>query len=106
MAQTHMPAALGAYRGLLRAIHKTFVGDKFAMSKMYGEARGQFEVHRALVGEAEVTQRIADAHEARAFILESVVQAKKSSCNSFEVSDKDAQRMKDKEGPSSSNSNQ
>mmetsp|Transcript_10165 Transcript_10165/g.30664 ORF Transcript_10165/g.30664 Transcript_10165/m.30664 type:complete len:99 (+) Transcript_10165:373-669(+) len=93
------PAALAAYRDLLRAVNKTFSGDAFALQKMYSETRAQFEANKGVQGEAEAQQRIADAHEARNFILESIVQAKKTSCGSFEVAGKNAGRMNKPQDP-------
>mmetsp|Transcript_28209 Transcript_28209/g.71928 ORF Transcript_28209/g.71928 Transcript_28209/m.71928 type:complete len:102 (-) Transcript_28209:752-1057(-) len=77
--------SLRAFRSLLKQIYKTFEGDGRAISAAKQEARTQFQANKGLTDQAEISQKIADANEATAFIRESIVQARKSSCGTYEV---------------------
>lgn len=86
--------AVEVYRQLLKTVNKTFSGDTRAVRQSSTEIRRHFEVSRNLSDPGEIAQKIADAEEARDFLRESVVQARKSSCGTYEVTQEKADQIK------------
>eukprot|EP00798_Chlamydomonas_sp_ICE-L_P016104 gene16104-22246_t len=84
---------LDVYKQLLKTVNTTFSGDTRAIRQGSAEIRKHFEASKDLNDPNQVAQKIADAVEAREFIRDSVVQAKKTSTGSYAVSPEEADRL-------------
>mmetsp|Transcript_31196 Transcript_31196/g.69371 ORF Transcript_31196/g.69371 Transcript_31196/m.69371 type:complete len:104 (-) Transcript_31196:258-569(-) len=84
---------LAVYRKLLRTIHRTFQGDRGAIATVHQELRNQFNANKHVTSPSEINQRIADALEAEDFIRNNIVQAKKSSCGTYEMTPDNAKHL-------------
>jgi len=76
MATSPAAAARGGLRTLLRAVRETFAGDAAALTKSRAEVRKQFRANAGEADAARAARLVADAHDAAAFLKESIVQAK------------------------------
>ncbi|XP_028771212.1 mitochondrial zinc maintenance protein 1, mitochondrial isoform X1 [Neltuma alba] len=70
---------LSAYRALLRATRKTFVGDTLMLKESAMEVRKKFEENRNVTSDSEIQRLLQDASEASHFITHMIVQAKLNS---------------------------
>lgn len=78
---------LSAYRALLKATRKTFVGDTLMLKESAVEVRKKFEENRNVTSEAEIQRLLQEAGEASHFIINMIVQAKlDSSAGSYGIS--------------------
>mmetsp|Transcript_27729 Transcript_27729/g.108753 ORF Transcript_27729/g.108753 Transcript_27729/m.108753 type:complete len:93 (-) Transcript_27729:2414-2692(-) len=75
------PASISAFRALLRAQHKTFVGDKEMLERARIHSREQFLKNKDLTDDAEIERlrkeadnvsrvSLASARESSAYLLE------------------------------------
>lgn len=69
-------SARGSLRVLLRAVHETFAGDAKALVASRAEIRKHYRANADVVDAAKISQLIASAHDAAAFLKESIVQAR------------------------------
>ncbi|KAL5983733.1 hypothetical protein ACLOJK_017824 [Asimina triloba] len=73
---TQAAAALSAYRSLLRATRKSFVGDSLMLTQSALEIRKKFEENRNISSASEIDKLLGEAREASEFISTMIVQAK------------------------------
>ncbi|AES61778.1 putative complex 1 LYR protein [Medicago truncatula] len=66
---------LSAYRAVLKATRKSFVGDHHMLKGSAAEVRKQFEESRNVTSEAEIQKLLAQANEAAEFVSTMLVQA-------------------------------
>ncbi|KAJ8907956.1 hypothetical protein NDN08_008059 [Rhodosorus marinus] len=81
------PASLSAFRALLRAQHKTFVGDKEMLERARIHSREQFLKNKDLTDDAEIERLRKEADNATDFILNDVVRAELNQKNGRYVID-------------------
>lgn len=74
MPRPPTPAALAAYRDVLRAARQAFKNDAHALAASRAELRGKFNEAADAQGDAAAAA-VADAHEAADFLRTYVVQA-------------------------------
>ncbi|CAK9136260.1 unnamed protein product [Ilex paraguariensis] len=77
--------ALRAYRAVLRATRKSFVGDTVMLKESAAEVRKKFEENRHVTADSEMQRLLEEAREASHFISTMIVQAKLSSRGGYEV---------------------
>ena len=66
----------GSLRVLYRAVRETFAGDAKALSASRAEIRKQFRANAGVVDANKISKMVADAHDAAAFLKESILQAR------------------------------
>ncbi|XP_022770888.1 mitochondrial zinc maintenance protein 1, mitochondrial-like isoform X3 [Durio zibethinus] len=77
--------ALSAYRALLRATRKSFVGDALMLDASAVEVRKKFDANRNVTSEPEIQRLLEEAREASHFICTMIVQAKLNDRGGYEV---------------------
>ncbi|KAJ1402682.1 Complex 1 LYR protein [Sesbania bispinosa] len=64
---------LSAYRALLKATRKTFVGDRLMLRESAVEVRKKFEENKNVTSDAEIKKLLEEAGEASHFITNMIV---------------------------------
>ena len=77
------PAVRGGLRVLFRAVRETFAGDAKALSASRAEIRKRFHENERVSDAAVITRLVAEAHDAAAFLRESIVQARLNSAGRY-----------------------
>lgn len=78
-------SVLRAYRQVLRAQRHRFRGDAAMITAAHAETRGAFEANRGERDEGEVRRMLADAEEARDFVLHGMVQGVLNERDTYEL---------------------
>ena len=92
--------AVSSYRSLLRSFRVVFQGDRYALATATQAARQKFE-ENALAPQGQLPTLLAEAEDARLFLLNNVVQGKLNDDNGIVEAKIEARHTTDSTSPTS-----